>query len=345
MAVAKDLFLDPSSNPISDNPGDTPPPYSSAPQPFTSRPIGNSPAPVTASTPDDPHAFLSSFDTVFLIDDSGSMAGRSWRETASALKSITPICTAHDADGVDIYFLNSSDNSEYRNIKVPADVDRVFNSVQPYGHTPTGTRLQAILDPYLARLEDAVKRKAELKPLNIIVITDGVPSDDPEAVIIKAAKKLDRLDVPAWQVGIQFFQVGNEQGAAEALKELDDGLAQSGGVRDMVDTVPWNGQSGFGLDGAGIMKVVLGAVTRRLDRKTVWNKKQLYHFFSFASDFLAGAFLLGGLLWRDRAAFLWQLFFFYYPSPFFTLSRKLYNPTPPRYDHISIPNLQTVSSS
>lgn len=242
--------------------------YSPAPDPFTSRPIGNYPA-VTASTPDDPYAFLSSFDTVFLIDDSGSMAGRSWRETAEALKSITPICTAHDADGVDIYFLNQGDNSEYHNIKEPVDVDRVFKSVQPYGHTPTGTRLQAILEPYLTRLEAALKRKADLKPLNIIVITDGVPSDDPEAVIIKAAKKLDRLDVPAWQVGIQFFQVGNEQGAAEALKELDDGLAQTGGVRDMVDTVPWSGQSGSGLDGAGIMKVVLGAVTRRLDRRSV----------------------------------------------------------------------------
>ncbi|KAK0740058.1 hypothetical protein B0T18DRAFT_392955 [Schizothecium vesticola] len=32
------------------------------------------------STPDDPYAFLSTFDTVFVIDDSGSMAGHSWRE-------------------------------------------------------------------------------------------------------------------------------------------------------------------------------------------------------------------------------------------------------------------------
>jgi hypothetical protein len=223
-----------------------------------------------ASTPDDPYAFLSSFDTVFLIDDSGSMAGRSWRETADALKSITPICTAHDADGVDIYFLNQPDSPEYHNIKQPADVDRVFNAVRPLGHTPTGTRLRAILKPYLAKLEAGLAHQEEVKPLNIIVITDGVPSDDPEAVIMHAAKTLDRLEAPAWQVGIQFFQVGNELGAAEALRELDDGLAQlGGGVRDMVDTVPWNGQSGKGLDGAGIMKVVLGAVTRRLDRKAV----------------------------------------------------------------------------
>lgn len=241
----------------------------SAAAPAIPRPVASLSA-VTVSTPDDPYAFLSSFDTIFLIDDSGSMAGRSWRETADALKSITPICTAHDADGVDIYFLNQRDSAEYRNIKNPADVDRVFNSVRPYGHTPIGTRLRHILKPYLAQLETQLSRREEVKALNIIVITDGVPSDDPEAVIIQAAKTLDRLEAPAWQIGIQFFQVGNEPGAAEALKELDDGLSQiGGGMRDMVDTVPWNGQSGIGLDGAGIMKVVLGAVTRRLDRRAV----------------------------------------------------------------------------
>lgn len=57
------------------------------------------------TTSDSPYAFLTEFDTVFLIDDSGSMAGRSWRETAAALSAITPICTSHDADGIDIYFL------------------------------------------------------------------------------------------------------------------------------------------------------------------------------------------------------------------------------------------------
>jgi hypothetical protein len=58
------------------------------------------------TTADSPYAFLTQFDTIFLIDDSGSMAGRSWRETSAALRAIVPICTAHDADGIDIYFLN-----------------------------------------------------------------------------------------------------------------------------------------------------------------------------------------------------------------------------------------------
>ncbi|SLM41395.1 von Willebrand factor, type A [Lasallia pustulata] len=241
-----------------ENPDSAPPPYTKpAPEAIIT---GN-----MTTTADNPYAFLSDFDTIFLIDDSGSMAGRSWRETAAALKSITPICTAHDADGIDIYFLNSPDSSEYRNLTRSADVDRIFESVKPRGGTPTGTRLNAILKPYL---RDVETRGDAVKPLNIIVITDGVPSDDVESVIINAAKKLDKWDSRAWQVGIQFFQVGEERGAAEALRELDDGLAEmGGGTRDIVDTVPWNGTVGSGLNGDGILKVVLGAVNRRLDRK------------------------------------------------------------------------------
>ena len=145
-------------------------------------------------------------------------------------------------------------------------MDRIFASVHPRGGTPTGTRLNAILKPYLSRVES--KGSDAVKPLNIIVITDGQPSDDVESVIINAAKKLDKWDAPPWQVGIQFFQVGEERGAAEALRELDDGLAEmGGGIRDIVDTVPWTGQSGTGLNGEGILKVVLGAVNKRLDRK------------------------------------------------------------------------------
>jgi hypothetical protein len=64
--------------------------------------------------------------------------------------------------------------------------------------------------------------------------------------------------VPSWQVGIQ------ERGAAEALRELDDGLAERGAGRDIVNTVPWNGER---LTAELVLKIVLGAVNRRLDRK------------------------------------------------------------------------------
>lgn len=233
------------------------------------------------TSPEDPYAFLSSFDTVFLIDDSGSMAGRSWREVKEALRAIAPICTAHDDNGIDVYFLNARSGADpdgaggYRNIRGPDQVEYLFNHVRPAGGTPTGTRINQILKPYLRHYEKQVARTGNpddcgVKPVNMIVITDGVPTDDPEAVIVSIAKKLDRLEAPPHQVGIQFFQVGRELGAAEALRELDDGLAQQGGgVRDMVDTATWDGRDGaaHALSADAILKVVLGAVVRRLDRR------------------------------------------------------------------------------
>jgi hypothetical protein len=62
-----------------------------------------------------------------------------------------------------------------------------------------------ILKPYLVKLEKAIGEGKEFKPMNLIVLTDGVPSDDVESVLLSAAKKLDRLDAPPFQVGVQFF--------------------------------------------------------------------------------------------------------------------------------------------
>jgi uncharacterized protein YegL len=198
------------------------------------------------TTSDSPYVFLTQFDTIFLIDDSGSMAGPSWRETKDALAAITPICTAHDADGIDIYFFNHRNaaymakGGGYNNITTTGAVEEVFHIVRPLGGTPTGTRLHYVLQPYLERVEAQARLTASgatsepVKPLNIIVITDGVPSDDVESVIVRAAKRLDACNAEPWQVGIQFFQVGNEPEAAEELRELDDGLASQEGVRRRV---------------------------------------------------------------------------------------------------------------
>jgi uncharacterized protein YegL len=242
-----------------------------APPAYTPGPAHNTSilqTPSTAATSDsDPYAFLRSFDTIFLIDDSGSMAGRSWRETQEALETITPICTAHDEDGIDIYFLNHPDSSLYKKVTSPGTIIEIFQTVRPSGATPTGQRLHKILKPYIQRYE----RDDKTKPINIIVITDGEPSDDVESTIIQTAKKLDKLDAPAWQVGIQFFQVGREPGAREHLKQLDDGLAELAKdehLRDIVDTVPFSGAEGEKLTAAGILKVVMGAVHRRLDRNS-----------------------------------------------------------------------------
>jgi hypothetical protein len=129
------------------------------------------------------------------------MAGRSWRETGKALEMITPICTQRDADGIDIHFLNRRDRS-YENVTSAGTVVEAFQTVRPSGATPTGQRLQNILKSYLQKY---ARDPDHTKPINIIVITDGEPSDDVESPIVATAKKLDQMDAPAWQVGIQVW--------------------------------------------------------------------------------------------------------------------------------------------
>jgi hypothetical protein len=200
------------------------------------------------------------------------MAGRSWRETGAALETITPICVQRDADGVDIYFLNRKNEPHFSKITSPNTVVKIFKEVRPGGATPTGDRLNQILWPYLNKYE---KDPEGTKPMNVIVITDGAATDDVESTVIQCAKKLDKLKAPAWQVGIQFFQVGKDEKAREYLKQLDDGLGELAGnddLRDIVDTVPFTGDNDSRLSAIGIMKVVLGSVNRRLDR----NSKELH---------------------------------------------------------------------
>ncbi|GMK54964.1 hypothetical protein CspeluHIS016_0200200 [Cutaneotrichosporon spelunceum] len=208
---------------------------------------------------------LREYDTAFVIDDSSSMLqeGR-WEQACTAVRGVIGQACKHDDDGVDVYFLNAG-RRDAEGVRRPADVDRLFHGLQPRGATPTGRTLEKILRDYMRRLEAATAAGHDdaVKPLNIIVITDGAPTDDPESVIVSYAKRLDRGDYPLSQVGIQFFQIGNDRAATAALQELDDELGEAHGIRDMVDTVPYAGE----LTPETIVKVLLGGVNRRLDRR------------------------------------------------------------------------------
>jgi hypothetical protein len=126
---------------------------------------------------------------------------------------ITFIYTTHNADGIDIYFLNHRNSiagltyRAYIKIINLAVVEEIFQSVRPLSGTLTETRFNHIFKLYLTRFKESVKRLAHnedvsVKPFNIIVIIDGVPSDDVKSVIIKTARKLDQHDAELWQIGI-----------------------------------------------------------------------------------------------------------------------------------------------
>ena len=106
------------------------------------------------------------------------------------------------------------------------------------------------------------------KPINITCITDGKPSDDPDSVLIKAARELDRLDAPSEQVGVQFFQVANDPGAKQYLQTLDDELAiisKDPNLRDIIDTVPFTGAEGTQLKGDDVERSSSAKLSYQVD--------------------------------------------------------------------------------
>ncbi|TFK55409.1 hypothetical protein OE88DRAFT_1651714 [Heliocybe sulcata] len=213
---------------------------------------------------------LKKYNTVFIVDDSSSMEGKLWMEARSVLANLAHVAQKYDVDGIDVCFLNSKSRGE--KLKGSASVQRLFDTMRPYGATPIGERLELLLLDYLEKLEKAKDQHEQtgdraaltgIKPVNYIVITDGAATDDVEGPIVDAARRLDARHFPLNQVGIQFVQIGNFRQATRFLDELDDTLSAANGVRDMVDTTPYKGE----LTVERLTKILLGGINRRVDRK------------------------------------------------------------------------------
>lgn len=106
------------------------------------------------------------------------MAGPRWRETRQALSSLVEVASQYDHDGVDLHFLN---DRRKENIRSAAQVEALFDTIDPDGITPTGEKLEELLLDYMLKIEGArdadetgAKLKA-IKPVNFLVLTDGAP--------------------------------------------------------------------------------------------------------------------------------------------------------------------------
>ncbi|PVF99471.1 hypothetical protein CPB86DRAFT_796488 [Serendipita vermifera] len=182
--------------------------------------------------PKDLEDYMTLYDILIVVDDSSSMKGRRWDEVREALVALVDKAKQFYADGIEICFLNSPLHES--SIASKNDLLRIYDRVYPTGNTPIGATLQRVLDRQMDKLDEAIGHDAysRIKPLDIIVITDGVPTDDPAPVIQSAARELDEKKHHPNIIGIQFLQIGDEEGAKETLESL-----ARGPVRNMVDTV------------------------------------------------------------------------------------------------------------
>ena len=200
--------------------------------------------------------FLLPFLILPISDTPLKMSGGRWKQVRAALAQIGAEAMQYDVDGVDMCFINSPLNRELIKVGRPflpfivankhnqtqAEIFGVYDQVRPrgassvhvlsrfdlknpLGTTPTGAKLERILGRIIEMLNHAVDTPAygRIKPVDIIVLTDGEPTDDPASVIQAAARKLNEGLHHPNAVGIQFLQIGNEEGADKKLRALCDG--------------------------------------------------------------------------------------------------------------------------
>ena len=210
---------------------------------------------------------LKLFDTVFIVDDTGSMglpvrdddSPTRWEVTKDALKHIAKIAARYDEDGIDIRFLKAEELNE-TNITSGERVEEILMNIDVTdenhgGGTYFRNQLRAVIRSRLNLYEDYVQELAEFdkksrgregmradpdepKFLNVIVITDGQADDEEEVeeYIVKVAKSLDKMDAPSNYIGIQFIQIGDDVKATSFLQRLDDDLKTLKDIREGIFT-------------------------------------------------------------------------------------------------------------
>ncbi|MBW0552084.1 hypothetical protein O181_091799 [Austropuccinia psidii MF-1] len=218
------------------------------------------------SSSEDLFSMLSRYDTVILVDDSGSME-MFWDETRDALIGVVQKAVQYDSDGIDLFFFN--DHRYVSNCNSSDQVKQIFSQVLPRRSTPTLNSIKKVLDPYLNRLHQAKLQNNlhSIKPLNLVILTDGAPDrgQDPEPLIVEKARWLDTNRLPLNQVGLSFVQIGNDREASQHLKRLDDDLKTKYKIRDYVDCTPYQNciTSDF------ILKALIGGINRKIDGRRI----------------------------------------------------------------------------
>ncbi|KAG6837766.1 hypothetical protein H0H93_001693 [Arthromyces matolae] len=164
--------------------------------------------------------YLKKYRVFFVIDDSGSMKGDRWTETRDALLEIAQHALEQDVEDIDMRFFNNQ--TIYRKIKGKSMVESIFDNVKPAGYTPTGATLFAMLDEHITILDRAIHTAeySTIKPLDIIMLTDGVPTDKPKDVLAEAVVRMKNARHHPNAMGVQIVQIGNDPDASPALKEL-----------------------------------------------------------------------------------------------------------------------------
>mmetsp|Transcript_1977 Transcript_1977/g.5870 ORF Transcript_1977/g.5870 Transcript_1977/m.5870 type:complete len:452 (-) Transcript_1977:2876-4231(-) len=180
-------------------------------------------------------ATLALYDIIIYADDSTSMKyadnGERIDDLKLILERVSEVAVLFDDDGISIRAINSDLKGD--GVTSATAAASYVGGLKFSGMTPLGTKMeQRILEPFLFQ---PIKRGALEKPVLIVTITDGEPTNEPEQKIFAVVKNAKRTCASsrygAKAVAFSFAQVGKDTGAQEFLGKLDTDPA----VGDMVD--------------------------------------------------------------------------------------------------------------
>lgn len=185
-------------------------------------------------------AKLTEYDSIVLIDRSGSMGGPAkgfsnrWAAAKELTIGIATLAATVDDDGITVIQFGGTFDAKrdvIDGVKDAAQVAQIFTDHQPGGSTPLADALEAAF----------AKKFAAGKKAIIFVITDGEPNDQNtvKTSILNAASKLK----DASEIRIIFLQVGDDTGAAAYLDGLDNHL--SGAAFDIVNAITFKDADGL----------------------------------------------------------------------------------------------------
>jgi len=169
-------------------------------------------------------------DYILAVDASSSMGvqmsnGQTrWATVAEAAFGLAQAIEQFDPDGIQVYTFASL-IKEHGSATAQTVAD-LFSKNKPFGSTNLAGLLNTVL----------LQKWVPEVPTTLIVITDGQPDDKAAAAqsLVAATKKMQSDD----QLAITFVQVGDDPGATNFLKFLDDELMGLGAKFDVVDTFP-----------------------------------------------------------------------------------------------------------
>lgn len=185
-------------------------------------------------------ARLTEYDSIVLIDRSGSMSGPAkgfsdrWHAAKEITVGIATLAAKVDDDGITVIQFGGAFNPSrdvVDGVKDAAAVAEIFAKHSPAGSTPTAEALEAAF----------AKKFAAGKKGIVFVVTDGEPNDANAVkdAIVAAAGKLN----DACELRVLFLQVGDNAEAAAYLDGLDNNL--KGAKFDIVNAITFKDADGL----------------------------------------------------------------------------------------------------